>query len=81
MKDLKQEYALAYVEVLEMIENMPEEIRKKIPKQEIEVLKENKDKNYKFKYDSNLSINEQDISESAKATLLYLYNKYIKIQG
>lgn len=51
------------------LEKIPEEIRKSI--------KENKDKNYIWKYDESKSLKEQNLSKDSLALLAYLNTEYM----
>ena len=73
---MKSSYARAYTEVLEIISHFSEEEYKKIPKEKIEFYEKNKDKEYKFKIDSNVDISNQKISQEANAIIILLYREY-----
>lgn len=78
MTDLDREYNKAYVEVLEILKHIPVEILKLIPKDQIDMFKEYRDRTYNFSYNLELNLKDQNISETAKAVLAYLYEDYIK---
>lgn len=69
-------YSKAYVEVLEIINNLSIEEYKKIPEDIIKFFEDNKSSNYEFKIDPNEDIEKQNISEEAGAILIGLYVDY-----
>ena len=70
------EYAIAYSEVLEILKYIPTEDYNKIPKSKIELFENNADKEYKFKYNPNITLNEQNVSKRAKAIIAILFRDY-----
>ena len=70
-------YYNAYNEVLAIIEYMDEEERNMIPEAKIRALREHANPDYIFNYNPEVSINDQDISNEAKALIVYLFEKYI----
>lgn len=70
------EYANAYSEVLEILKYMSKENYNKIPKSMIEVFNKNNNKNYKFKYDINKTLDEQNVSKKAKTIIAILFRDY-----
>ena len=74
--NLSLEYANAYVEVLEVLNNMSEEDYNKIPKNIIKVFETNKNENHIFKYDFDKDFNEQGLSKQAKLILANLFRDY-----
>ena len=62
-------YNKAYVEVLEFLKFIPLDEFYKIPKEEIDFMEENKDKEYNYKYD----ITNPVLSKKAKAIITNLY--------
>ena len=70
------EYANAYVEVLEILDNLIEEDYNKIPKEYISYMKEESNKDYIFKYDNSKSFKEQSISTDAKMILFFFYEEF-----
>lgn len=66
-------YERSYVEVLEILKYIPREEYEKIPKDYIEFYKENKDKNYKYKYNQN----SPKTLRKTDAIIIYLYKNYI----
>ena len=62
-------YNKAYVEVLEFLKFIPINEFYKIPKEEIDFMEENKDREYNYKYD----ITNPVLSKKAKAIITNLY--------
>ena len=73
------EYVIAYSEVLEILQHISKEDYNKIPNEKIKLFKENANKNYSFKYNSNLTLAEQNVSKRARAIIAILF-KYSKIK-
>lgn len=73
---VEERYKRAYTEVLEVLNNLSEEEYKKIPKDKIEYYKENRDRNYKFKIDLSVPIEEMNLSKEANAILVSLFLDY-----
>ena len=73
-------YEMAYVEVLEILNHLPQEDYNKIPKEKIEYYEKNKDRNYFFKFDEYFPIEEQRISKKAKAIIISLFKNYFATQ-
>lgn len=69
-------YRRAYTEVIEILKYLPEEEYSKIPIERINFYKENMDKNYDFKFDSNIELEKQNISKEANAVFVLLFNDY-----
>lgn len=70
-------YARAYTEVSEILKFLPKEEYEKIPQEEIKFYNENSDKDYYFKINSNIPIEQQNISKEANAILVILFRDYI----
>lgn len=70
------EYANAYTEVLEILKCISEEDYNKIPNEKVKLFETNANKEYKFNYNSNLTLNEQNISKRAKAIIAILFRDY-----
>lgn len=70
------EYANAYSEVLEILNHIPKSDYNKIPNNIIEVFAINNNKNYKFSYDVNKTLNEQNVSKIAKTIIAILFRDY-----
>ena len=69
-------YANAYKEVLIVINNLVKEDYEKIPKDYINFLENNCNKDYEFKYDTLKSFDEQDLLEDTKYILFGLFEKF-----
>ena len=54
-------FGVAYSEVLEILKYIPIEYYNKIPKTQIELFTTNSNKNYKFNYDLNKTLEEQNL--------------------
>lgn len=70
------EYANAYSEVLEILSYLSKEDYDKIPKEKIDFFETNCNKNYKFCYDMNKTLDEQDVSKKAKIIIAILFRDY-----
>ena len=66
-------YTKAYVEVLELIHYLPIQEYRKIPKEKIQFYKNHIDKNYSFKINPNINLQEQNFSNEAKAIIINLF--------
>ena len=55
------QYANAYTEVLEILKNISQEDYNKVPKEKINLFEQNANKEYIFDYDSNKTLEEQNI--------------------
>lgn len=73
---MNSEYSKAYTEVLALIRELPKEELAKIPKEEIDFFMANCDKEYKFKINKEIPLNEQNISKKANAVLVSIFKKY-----
>lgn len=69
-------YKKAYTEVLEILKHIEESDYSKIPRKEIDFLKEHADKKYFFKIDYRLPLEKQNISREANAVLVSLFLDY-----
>lgn len=72
----KVTYKMAYTQVLEILKRLPKEDVAKIPTEEIEFLKENCDKTYKYILSPNARLEECQISRKAYAILVVYFKKY-----
>lgn len=63
----------AYVEVLDVLYNIPKEQFRLVPNEIIQFLEENKDKNYKFKYNNK----KYNLSKESAIILVDIYITYI----
>lgn len=70
------EYANAYSEVLGILKFIPKEDYERIPKNKIEVFEVNSNKEYKFEYNHEKTLDEQNISKRAKAIIGILFRDY-----
>lgn len=70
------EYANAYSEVLEVLNNMSKEDYNKIPKDMLEMFNTNCNNEYQFRYDLNKKFEQQEISKRAKLILAILFRDY-----
>lgn len=77
---MNENYAKAYTEVLEIISHFSEEEYSKIPSEKIKFYEDNKDRNYKYRIDPNISLQEQDISRETEAILVTLFRDYFATQ-
>lgn len=69
-------YAKAYTEVLELLRYLPIEEYSKIPEEKINSFKENMDKDYEYKIDTNTELSKQNISKEANTILISLFRDY-----
>ena len=72
----KEEFRNSCKEVLEILKFVNEKDLEKIPKFEIEILKKNENKNHKFTYNPNLTLNEQNVLKLTKAIIVRYFEKY-----
>ena len=70
------EYANAYSEVLGILKCISTEEYNKIPKEKIKLFEEYSNKEYIFNYDSNKTLDEQNVSKRAKAVIAILFRDY-----
>lgn len=70
------EYANAYSEVLEILKYISDDDYKKIPQSKIDVFKVNSNKEYKFNYDPEKTLEEQNVSKRARAIIGLLFRDY-----
>ena len=71
------DYAKRLVEVDEIWNYLSEDDLQKIPEKIRNVIKENKDKNYIWKYDEKRKLKDQDVNEDTIAILSYLNMEYL----
>lgn len=74
------EYANAYSEVLEILKFISKKDYEKIPANKIELFKLNSNKEYKFTYDPEKTLDEQNVSKRAKAIIGILFRDYWAIE-
>ena len=70
------EYTNAYSEVLEILKYISKEDYEKIPNSKIELFETNYNKDYIFKYNPNKTLDEQNVSKTAKAIIAILFRDY-----
>lgn len=70
------QYANAYTEVLEILKNISQEDYNKVPKGKINLFEQNANKEYIFEYDSNKTLEEQNVSKTARAIIAILFRDY-----
>ena len=73
---INEEYANACAEVVRILDYIPYKDHKKIPKDVILHYEKNASKNCDFEYDINLSLDEQNVSKTAKTIIALLYRDY-----
>lgn len=72
----EDEYRKAFSEVLNILKYIPNEQRKKIPKDIISILKEYQDLNYQYQLDFEKDLKEQKISKITQVILAIFYRDY-----
>lgn len=70
------EYRNAYSEILEILRYIPEEELNKIPKGMLKVFKENANPDYFFHYNPNETLQEQNVSKTARYIIAVLFRDY-----
>lgn len=73
---MDDKYNLACTEILEVLKYLPQGDLKKIPQKEIDFFENNKAKNYVFKFNENLSFEEQSLLPETQAIIVKLYKDY-----
>lgn len=73
---MKNNYAKAYTEVLEILSYFSKEEYSKIPKEKIKYFKDNMDKDYIYTINPKIDLSLQDISNEANAILISLFRDY-----
>lgn len=76
MGNLGNAYNEAYTEIYYILKNMDIEYVSKIPTEIIDLIKENRAKNYNVTIDANIPLEIQKIKPETKAILSVLYNKF-----
>lgn len=66
----------AYREVYEILKYIPKEDIEKIPKDFLQTIEDNMDKEYHYKIDENKSFEEQDTLKETKAIISIIYKDY-----
>lgn len=72
-----ENYDKAYAEVIEILNYIPSEAYRKIPKTYIKYMEENSDENSSFVYNIALPFEKQNISEAAKDILGMIFRLFI----
>ena len=70
------EYKIAYSEVLEILKHISAEEYNKIPKNIIQMFKANASVENNFAYNSNKTLQEQNVSETARTIIAILFRDY-----
>ena len=70
------QYANAYTEVLEILKNISQEDYNKVSKEKINLFEHNANKEYIFNYDSTKTLEEQNVSKTARAIIAILFRDY-----
>ena len=71
------DYNKRLTEVSEILKYLDEEDYNKIPKDFIELIENNKDKEYEWQYDETKSLKEQDVSRDTIVILSYINMEYL----
>lgn len=74
---MENTYSNAYTEVLEILKIVPKEQYEKIPKEELDFLEKNRNKDYNFSYD----IENPNTLRKTDAILISMYKKYIATEN
>lgn len=70
------QYMKSCTEVLEILNHISREDYNKIPSDIINVLENDKDEKYDFKYDNNKTLDEQNVSKQAKIIIAIFFRDY-----
>ena len=73
---MNDELSNAFSELVEILNWVEIEDYNKIPKSKIDFFKKNSNKNNTFKYDPNLNLEEQGVSEYTRAIIVILFRDY-----
>ena len=76
MNNYDLEYRMACTEVLEILRHMPKKQVEKIPKNIIVSMERSKRYDYRFKFDKNKTLKEQNTCKTAKNILSGFYRDY-----
>ncbi len=71
------DYKKRFVEVDEILKNLPAREFNKIPKDIISIIRKNKDSKYIWKYDKNKKITEQELPKDTINILSYINTEFI----
>lgn len=70
------EYKIAYNEVLEILKHIAKEDLDKIPKNMLDMFKSNASSENNFNYNPTKTLQEQNVSETARAIIAILFRNY-----
>lgn len=70
-------YANAYTQVYEIIKQLSEEEYAKIPNEVVEVIKENRNTEYKIELDDDLKLKDQELLPETRAILFNIFREYL----
>lgn len=73
---MEKKYAKAYTEVLEILKHIPQGELDRIPKSELQFYEDNCDKNYRYEYNDEISVDKQTISREANTVIVAIYMNY-----
>lgn len=73
---VSEEYMNAYSEVLEILQHISLEEFNKIPKEMIDTFKKNANNEYRFKYNPNKTLKQQNVSKRARYIIAILFRDY-----
>lgn len=74
------EYAMAYVEILEILSRIDDFYYKKIPPELLERFKKFKSRSYEFKYEDSKELKEQKLMPKTKEILAVLFIDYFSTE-
>ena len=77
MNKIECDYSKVFSEIYEILKYLPNDLSNKIPKYLKENIENNRDKDYKYKYDANLKVYENEMMEETKDFIAGLYLNYI----
>lgn len=75
-KMIAVDYQIAYMEVLEILKHIPVNDYKKIPENRLRLFEKYAKKDIDFHYDTNQTLDEQNVSEEAKILIAILFRDY-----
>lgn len=73
---VSEEYMNAYSEVLEILKHISLEEFDKIPKEMIDTFKKNANNEYRFEYNPNKTLKQQNVSKRARYIIAILFRDY-----
>jgi hypothetical protein len=71
-----EDYGIAYSEVISILHKIPREYYEKVPIELYRLFDENKKRGYYFEYDTEKTLDEQNVSQLAKNIIAILYEDY-----